>query len=468
MRRRILSIAVAFMLCLSLVPSPARAAESPSAWAETDVNKAIAENLVPQALQSGYTQVITRAEFTALAVAMYETVTGSEITGRTKFNDTTDVNVEKAASIGVVSGTGNQNFSPDAGLSREQAATMLARLAEAAGKPLTKQAAGFADNGSISSWALEAVGQMQADGIMGGVGGNAFAPQGDYTREQSILTVLRLYHFVKDGATQSAAPETAPPASYKDYGVSSAVTVPDFGDVTGTALIETLTYKRDNYGYQYFYNLPKAGAVKDFANAMKQAGFTSDAKEEHYGYFETNARWWSMYFYYDTDGPHETMVALSIKGDGEDRMQVSVLVPVTDATITETYTIAQSKGYPVYDEFPEIPDFGAVFGVEPLSAEPGILSSMFAYRYDANDVNEAARSMTGSSYTSSQVTEEYYEEILKNCGFTEAIRKSNGGDLLKYWEWSGYSIRIALSGEYDRFNNRVITPFRYSIIIQKL
>lgn len=151
MRRRILSIAVAFILCLSLVPSPARAAESPSAWAEADVNQAIAANLVPQALQANYTQVITRAEFTALAVAMYETVTGSEITGRTKFNDTTDVNVEKAASIGVVSGTGNQNFSPDAGLSREQAATMLARLAEAAGKPLTKQATDFADNGSISS-----------------------------------------------------------------------------------------------------------------------------------------------------------------------------------------------------------------------------------------------------------------------------------------------------------------------------
>lgn len=84
------------------------------------------------------------------------------------------------------------------------------------------------------------------------------------------------------------------------------------------------------------------------------------------------------------------------------------------------------------------------------------------------DVDEAARSLTGSIYTSGQITEEYYEEILKNCGFTEEIRKSNGGDLLRYWEGKGYSIRIDLSGEYDSFNNRVITPFRYHIIIQKL
>jgi len=50
----------------------------------------------------------------------------------------------------------------------------------------------FADNAYISSWAIEAVGQVQGVDIMGGVGNNMFAPRGMYTREQSIITMLRL------------------------------------------------------------------------------------------------------------------------------------------------------------------------------------------------------------------------------------------------------------------------------------
>jgi len=65
------------------------------------------------------------------------------------------------------------------------------------GKPLTAGTATFADTGSLSSWAVEPVGQMQATGVMTGVGENTFAPKSDYTREQSIITILRLYNLVK-------------------------------------------------------------------------------------------------------------------------------------------------------------------------------------------------------------------------------------------------------------------------------
>ena len=88
------------------------------------------------------------------------------------------MNVQKAAAIGVVSGVGNNRFDPDAQLTREQAAT-------------------FADNDSVSSWALEQVGHVQAAGIMSGTGGNMFSPKQPYTREQSIVTILRLFDLVK-------------------------------------------------------------------------------------------------------------------------------------------------------------------------------------------------------------------------------------------------------------------------------
>jgi hypothetical protein len=99
----------------------------------------------------------------------------------------------------VVNGTDAERnlFSPDAMLTREQAATMLARLANAIGKPLDSHTATFVDFYEIAGFARDAVGQMQRSGIMGGVGENRFSPKGDYTREQSIVTMLRLYDIVK-------------------------------------------------------------------------------------------------------------------------------------------------------------------------------------------------------------------------------------------------------------------------------
>ena len=164
-----------------------------SSWAAEDVAGAIARNLVPAALQSGYSNATTRQEFCALAVALYETVTGQEITQRKTFVDTTDVNVEKMGALGVVSGVGGGRFNPNGTLTREQAATMLARLSEAAGDPLPTANAAFSDKASISSWAVAQVGQVQAAGIMSGVGNNRFGPTGTYTREQSIVTMLRLF-----------------------------------------------------------------------------------------------------------------------------------------------------------------------------------------------------------------------------------------------------------------------------------
>jgi len=168
----------------------------PSSWAIEQVNAAIAAGFVPAHLQSHYTNAITRAEFTALVVALYESTRG-EIQGRVSFIDTDDENVRKAAYIGVVAGVGNNRFDPNAELTREQAAVMLSRLADALDQPLPREAASFADNNSISHWAADAVGRVQVTEVMIGLGDNRFAPQGGYTREQAIVTMMRLFHVTR-------------------------------------------------------------------------------------------------------------------------------------------------------------------------------------------------------------------------------------------------------------------------------
>ena len=180
-------------------PSPwAPGVEKPSPWAEELVSSAIGVDLVPLLLQSGYLQPISRAEFCALVVKLFERITGEQISARGFFRDTTDENVEKAAAIGVVYGVGDDLFDPDAKLTREQAAVMLSRLSDAAGKPLPESTPTFNDRTRVSEWAESHVGQMQAAGIMGGIGNNIFDPKGVYTREQSIVTVLRLNNFLTE------------------------------------------------------------------------------------------------------------------------------------------------------------------------------------------------------------------------------------------------------------------------------
>lgn len=176
---------------------PEPSGDQPSSWAAEQVNAAIAAGLVPEALQAGYTSTATRAQFCALAVELYEEVTGETITERAEFTDTTDINVQKMAGIGVINGVSNGQFNPSGQLTREQAATILVRLADAMGHPLPEGTASFADNASIASWALDAVGRAQAGGLMGGIGNNQFSPQGAYTVEQSIMTAFRLYETVQ-------------------------------------------------------------------------------------------------------------------------------------------------------------------------------------------------------------------------------------------------------------------------------
>jgi len=163
-----------------------------SSWAEEGITRAVEYNLVPTTLQGDFGQATTRAEFAALAVALYENV-NDEITGRTTFADTDDVNVQKMAYLGVVTGVGNNNFNPDGTITREQAAVLLARLAEAIGQPFPTATPTFADNADIASWAVDGVGAAQAAEVVGGVGDNSFNPQGTFTREQSIITMVRMF-----------------------------------------------------------------------------------------------------------------------------------------------------------------------------------------------------------------------------------------------------------------------------------
>ena len=165
---------------------------NPSNWAKEIVEEAINCGYVDKQLQKRYSEPITREQFCVLATQYYETVTGSEISEREEFHDTSNVNVQKMAGLGVVTGTGECYFEPNKYLTREQAAVIISRLAFSLKSNLKTGSPTFNDNELISSWAEGAVGQMQIENIMSGTGDNCFSPKSYYTREQSIATIMKL------------------------------------------------------------------------------------------------------------------------------------------------------------------------------------------------------------------------------------------------------------------------------------
>ena len=94
--------------CVMTTHAAAPNLTSASNWAHESINQAFSHGLIPAQLRANYTQTTTRAEFSALAVALYETAMGREITARAQFNDTHDISVQKMGGLGVVGGVGEQ------------------------------------------------------------------------------------------------------------------------------------------------------------------------------------------------------------------------------------------------------------------------------------------------------------------------------------------------------------------------
>ena len=105
---------------------------------------------------------------------------------------------------GVVSGYNDSVFGPNDPLTREQLATILWRYA---GSPAAGSGADFADESDIASWAASAVDWTQASGYFGGVGGNRFDPDGTATRAQVAVILMRYDRAQTEEPTPEPVPE---------------------------------------------------------------------------------------------------------------------------------------------------------------------------------------------------------------------------------------------------------------------
>jgi len=168
----------------------------PSDWATADVEKAKSLNITTDNVIYRYRMSITREQFCEL-IYNYVSEFGElpADSGHILFIDTDNTKIRILNTLGIIKGKSETEFAPNDLLTREEAATILNRLINVVHPDLasTELYFEFADGTQISDWAMNDIQRICNMGVMKGVGNNNFAPKDNYTTEQAIVTLVRVY-----------------------------------------------------------------------------------------------------------------------------------------------------------------------------------------------------------------------------------------------------------------------------------
>lgn len=214
-----------------------KSAAKTSAWAQSDVNLALNDNLLDTALLGGdYTKPISRLQFCSVAVRLAEELTGKSITpaAANTFTDTNNAYVLKAYAAGITTDTSTSAFSPNDTLTRQQMAAFLYRTLRYVEKnsgysytSYTSKLASYTDNAQVQGWAKESMAFMNALDLVKGTTATTLNPNGKCTIEQAVAVAERSVYAHQIGWYQAA-----PVTNIYDYNNSTGEHERRAGDYT--------------------------------------------------------------------------------------------------------------------------------------------------------------------------------------------------------------------------------------------
>lgn len=140
---------------------------------------------------------VTRAEFGAVALTLFESLAGYTLTRTDSvwFTDCTDPDVNTAFEQGLVSGGGDGTFSPNSTITRQDLCVMLRNVLIQVGADADGDLSmldTYSDSGEVSFYAREAVAAMLKNDILLGSGGK-INPKSTASREQALILAYRLF-----------------------------------------------------------------------------------------------------------------------------------------------------------------------------------------------------------------------------------------------------------------------------------
>lgn len=183
---------------------------APSSWAQEAVEKIRVLDVVPNELfdDNKFQENVTLDEFTVTIVKILERH------AEPKSNNSSTVNIEGSLdSDAILKGIqyGIEYTSNSQGLiTREHAAVIITKVLSQLPIDLIQiQDKVFSDHNKISSWAVEAINTVCANGLMSS-SDNQFNPQGNLTRDQLFVMVSNLENFLQDKLIIPKVMETQP------------------------------------------------------------------------------------------------------------------------------------------------------------------------------------------------------------------------------------------------------------------
>ncbi|MBS4881318.1 MAG: S-layer homology domain-containing protein [Firmicutes bacterium] len=202
---------LALLLALVMLTSVASAVQATtpegerydvSAWAQKDVAEAWKIGLHKSNTYTDYRKPVPRGLFGADASRLVALAFGGDYDAYINYKaiqcQIKDQPCGKtvAEELGLLKGREDGNMDYDTAITRQEAAVVLARAYRSYCDEIHDDAEplSYADNGKIADWAKTDVQLMTHLGIMNGVGENKFDPQGSYTLEQCLVTLVRLYN----------------------------------------------------------------------------------------------------------------------------------------------------------------------------------------------------------------------------------------------------------------------------------
>lgn len=184
---------------------PAQFSDIKGHWAEGDITYMMQKNVIQLSGESKFfpDRDTTRGEFAAFLARTLGLTSNSQVK---KFADVSTKipyfqEITAAANSGIVLGTTDGKFLPNAKITRQEIAVMLDRALKYGGidTPLTQNVLNkFSDRKKISSWAVASSSIVVKSGIMSGRQRDIFAPLEFTSRAEAIVLLHRLSQKISD------------------------------------------------------------------------------------------------------------------------------------------------------------------------------------------------------------------------------------------------------------------------------
>jgi len=170
---------------------------SDAAWAEEAITSLYKKGVISGDENNNFlpNKNVTRAEFVKMLV---ESLGIELVYNKDGLQDVNPASwympyVYAAVENGIANGTGEGMFSPEATITRQDAAVMLYRAVKTKGIEFQLKNIAFDDNGNIANYAVEAVNAFASEQLINGMGDNCFGPTYTATKAQAAKMIFEVF-----------------------------------------------------------------------------------------------------------------------------------------------------------------------------------------------------------------------------------------------------------------------------------